>query len=436
MSTAPIRILFVEDVESDAELALRELKRAGLAFQSRRVETESDFRRELRDFKPDIIISDFSLPTFSGAAALTIARGSNAGIPFIFLSGTIGEDAAVEAMKAGADDYVMKNNLARLDPAVRRELRQAEGRRGRKLAEAALKESEIKFHDFIGQASGGIFVTDREGNFLLVNPSYCEMLGYSEAELLGLNVADTYPEAERASLQRRLADLPDVRARLFERVMRRKDGICFPVEISIRFLANGTHQGIVRDITERKAAQQALAASEAGLRRAQLMAKLAQVTTGADGSFETWSETLPQLIGVDPAQMPRSTREWLDLLHPADRETFRGKAIEAGVKRVRTDVEYRLKRSDGEWVHLRQVMEPLHSQPDPDGRLRWFSTIQEVTEQKQAEERIRRLNRVFAVLSGINTLIVRVRDRQELFDEACRIAVEDGNFGIAWIGEY
>lgn len=434
--TAPVRILLVEDVERDAELVLHELKRTGLAVQSRRVETESDFRRELGDFKPDVVVSDFSLPRFSGKAALTIARQTGGEIPFIFVSGTIGEDVAVEAMKAGANDYVMKSSLARLGPAIQRELREAEGRRKGKLAEAAWQASESKYRDLIGQASDGIFVTDREGKFLLVNPSYCEMLGYSEAELLGLNVADTYPEGERASLRRRLADLPNVRARLFERVMRRKDSICFPVEISIRFLANGTHQGIMRDITERKVAQQALAASEAGLRRAQLMAKLAQIITGPDGSFESWSETLPQLIGLDPAQMPGSTREWLDLLHPDDHAMFRGKAIEAGVKGVRTDVEYRLRRADGAWIHMRQVMEPLQGQPDPDGRQRWFNTIQDVTEQKQAEEKIRRLNRVHAVLSGINTLIVRVRDRKDLFDEVCRIAVEDGNFGMAWVGEF
>ncbi|HEY6239648.1 MAG TPA: PAS domain S-box protein, partial [Burkholderiales bacterium] len=433
--TEPIKILLVEDVGLDAELVLRELKASGLVCQSRRVQTESGFRRELMEFRPDAVVSDFSMPRFSGREALKIARESDVDIPFIFVSGTIGEGVAVEAMKAGANDYVMKMNLSRLGPAIQRELREAEGRRRQKLAEAALRESEVKYRDLIGQASDGIFITDREGNFLLVNPSYCEILGYSEEELLALNVADTYPEGERASLEKRLADLPEVKTRLFERVIRRKDGACFPVEISIRFLANGTHQGIARDITERKEAQQALALSEAGLRRAQLMAKLAQVITGPDGSFETWSETLPKLVGMEPSQMPRSTREWLDLLHPADRAMFREKAIEAGVKGARTDVGYRLRRADGAWVHVRQVMEPLQGETGPDGRQRWFNTIQDVTEQKQAEEKIRRLNRVHAVLSGINTLIVRVRDRRELFDETCRIAVEDGNFGMAWIGE-
>src|SRR6266545_1133230 len=144
--TEPLRILLAEDSESDAELVQRELKRGGLDFQSRRVQTESDFRRELDEFQPHLVISDFSMPQFNGREALAIARESRGDIPFIFISGTIGENVAVEMMKAGADDYVMKNNLARLLPALKRELREAEVRRGRRLAEERLQESEAALH--------------------------------------------------------------------------------------------------------------------------------------------------------------------------------------------------------------------------------------------------------------------------------------------------
>ena len=123
--TEPLRILLAEDSEADAELIQRELKRGGLAFQSRRVQSEADFRRELDEFQPHLVISDFSMPRFSGRKALAIARESRGDIPFIFISGTIGENVAVDMMKAGADDYVMKNNLARLLPALERELREA-----------------------------------------------------------------------------------------------------------------------------------------------------------------------------------------------------------------------------------------------------------------------------------------------------------------------
>src|SRR6266436_2141634 len=430
----PLRILVAEDSETDAELVQRELKRGGLDFQSRRVQTESDFRRELDEFQPHLVISDFSMPQFSGPKALAIARESRADIPFIFISGTIGENVAVDMMKAGADDYVMKNNLARLVPALKRELREAEVRRGRRLAEGGLRESESRFRQLIEQASDGIFVTDKEGNFILVNSRYCEMLGYMRAELLQLHSEVTYPEGEREKRAQHRAEVRERKTSLYERIIRRRDGSSFPAEVNITLLDNDNVQGIVRDITERKRAQQALVESEAGLRRAQLMAKIAHVVTGVDGSFERWSDTLPQLIGVEPAQMPRSTREWLDILHPADRQRFRATAIEAVQTGMRKDVEYRLRRADGAWSRVRQVIEPLQTQADAEGATRWFSTLQDVTEHRLAEEKILRLTRVYAVLSGINALIIRVRDRDELFRETCRIAVEAGKFKLAWLG--
>jgi PAS domain S-box-containing protein len=135
--------------------------------------------------------------------------------------------------------------------------------------------------------------------------------------------------------------------------------------------------------------QLALEERAAGLHRAQQVAKLAHVITGPDGSFISWSETLPELIGVEPAGMPRNTRKWLDLLHPEDRAMFRGKAIEAGVRGVRTEVEYRLRRSDGAWIDLQQTMEPLSDQSRTGGEPRWFNTLQDVTEQKRAEQVLR-----------------------------------------------
>src|SRR5258706_2621078 len=367
-----LRILLVEDSLNDAELVLRELTRGELDFQSRRVQTEPDFRRELDEFQPHLIISDFSMPQFSGRDALAIARESRADIPFIFISGTIGENVAVDMMKAGADDYVMKNNLARLVPALKRELREAEVRRGRRLAEDGLRESESRFRQLIEQASDGIFVTDKEGNFILVNSRYCEMLGYSRAELLQLHSEVTYPEGERGKRAQHRAEVRERKASLYERMIRRRDGSSFPAEVNITLLDNDNVQGIVRDITERKKAQQALVESEAGLRRAQLMAKIAHVITGVDGSFERWSDTLPQLIGVEPAQMPRSAREWLDILHPDDRQRFRATAIEAGRKRERADVEYRLRRADGTWDQVRHVMQPRPSPADTYLRTQLF----------------------------------------------------------------
>ena len=193
------------------------------------------------------------------------------------------------------------------------------------------------------------------------------------------------------------------------------------------------HDNAVRRRAE-QALLQALESSEAGLRRAQDIAQLAHVITTSDGSFESWSDTLPGLLGMAAERLPRNTRTWLSLIHPADRALFHQKAIHVSRSGVRSEIEYRVRRLDS-WIDLRQVSEPLcgehNNQP---GRMRWFNTLQDVTGQKLAEARIKNLNRVYATLSGINTLIVKAPDRAELFHEACRIAVEIGGFAAAWIG--
>lgn len=442
MGFEPIKLLLVEDNPADAELELRELKRAGLRVDLRLVETEAALRRELSDFAPQLILSDFSMPHFDGMSALALARQISPDVPFIFVSGTLGEDYAIRALKNGATDYVLKTNLVRLPAAVERALKDA-------------------------------------------------------AEL----------DAKRR---------------------------------------------IERELKE----------SEAGLRRAQLMAELAHVITGPDGEFERWSATLPPLAGVDPDRMPRHTREWLQLVDPDDAERFRRTSLEAARRGMRMELEYRMRRGDGSVIYVQQAMEPI-STPGASGDegIRWFNTLQNVTAQRQAaaelrvsearyramfeqaavgivhlsadgeiqmanpkfcemiacshteavllnfrdvadpedaakagearlallagsgsqleselclvrkdgsriwsnatmslvrgpggealhflcvfhditerkaqQERIARLTRVQAVLSGINSLIVRVRDRGELFKGACKIAVEAGKFPLAWIG--
>jgi DNA-binding response OmpR family regulator len=125
--TIVLKMVMVEDVPSDAEMTLRELQRSGMEFVVRRVETEADLRRECIDFEPDIVVSDFALPQFDGLSALRVVRELRPDLPFIFLSGTIGEETAIESLRSGANDYVLKTNLPRL-PTVRRALHDADQR--------------------------------------------------------------------------------------------------------------------------------------------------------------------------------------------------------------------------------------------------------------------------------------------------------------------
>src|SRR5579872_7606073 len=129
------RLLILEDVAAEAELAVHQLKRAGLNCTWTRVETEGAFRTALREVRPNVILSDFSLPGYHGSDALELVRREAPDIPFIFVSGTIGEERAIEALKRGAVDYVLKTNLARLAPAVTRALAEAASQRARHQAE-------------------------------------------------------------------------------------------------------------------------------------------------------------------------------------------------------------------------------------------------------------------------------------------------------------
>ena len=268
-----------------------------------------------------------------------------------------------------------------------------------------------------------------------VNEVACRKYGYTRDEFLALTIRDIRPREDIPKVEESVRTTSIGHSSGLWR-HRLKDGTLIDVEITsheIEYEGRRARFVCPIDVTQRLRAETALREREAALHRAQVLARLGHVVTRPDGSFESWSESLPELIGIEPSRIPGTTREWLTLLHPDDRSTFRAKSIEAAATGARVDVEYRLPHPDGSWMHMCQVIEPLEGEGSSGGK-RWFSTLQNVTELKRVEAKVRRLNRVHAVLSGINTLIVRVRAREELFREACRIAVEAGAFQMAWIG--
>jgi len=186
----PIKILLVEDVELDAELTEHELKRADLDFISQRVEEESDFITQLEIFKPDIILADHSLPHFDGISALKIANEKNPEIPFIFVSGKIGEDFAVEMLKEGATDYVLKSNLPKLGHAVQRALHEFNEQIELKNAQNALLESENKYRTLFEKNKHPIIVFDDEGNFIDSNEAALLFIETNKENLVTKNLSD------------------------------------------------------------------------------------------------------------------------------------------------------------------------------------------------------------------------------------------------------
>jgi len=187
---AQIKILLVEDVELDAELTEHELKRAHIDFIFKRVEEESDFRRELQVFQPDLILADHSLPHFDGVSALKISKELSPDTPFIFVSGKIGEDFAVEMLKEGATDYVLKSNLPKLGHAVQRALNEYNEQIKLKKARDALMESETKYRTLFEKNKNPIIVFDEDGNFKDSNEAAIEFMEVSRDELLSKNLSD------------------------------------------------------------------------------------------------------------------------------------------------------------------------------------------------------------------------------------------------------
>jgi diguanylate cyclase (GGDEF)-like protein/PAS domain S-box-containing protein len=188
------------------------------------------------------------------------------------------------------------------------------------------------------------------------------------------------------------------------------------------------------EVVQRQLVADKLVLSEAGLRHAQVLTKSAHIVTAQDGLFESWSKTLPQLIDMSAAALPKNRQEWLQIIEPADRARVMACLSAAGDSGTRTETGYRVRRSDGALIELHEVLEPLPGQLNQDGKIRWFHTIQDVTEHKKQERKVARLSRVSAILSGINSAIVRIHDRDALFQETCRIAINQGAFGMAWVG--
>ncbi len=152
------------------------------------METGAEYEEALSSFEPDLILSDYTLPGFDGTDALQIAQLRLPDTPFIFVSGTIGEERAIQALKHGAVDYVLKENRARLVPAIERALREAEDRDARRWAQRELEESEERFRFAMHFSPIGMALVAPDGRWLAVNPALCKIVGYREAELLATDV--------------------------------------------------------------------------------------------------------------------------------------------------------------------------------------------------------------------------------------------------------
>jgi len=181
----PLAVLIVEDSESDAQLVVRLLQKAGYEVAHRRVETPEEMRAALDLRVWDLVIADHRLPRFDAPAALRLLQETDLDIPFIVVSGSIGEEIAVAMMKAGAHDYLIKDNLSRLVPAIEREMGQAEMRRDRKRGEVALLQAQERLRRAASAGNVGLWDWDLRTNEVYYSPEWKRQIGHTEAEIAG-----------------------------------------------------------------------------------------------------------------------------------------------------------------------------------------------------------------------------------------------------------
>lgn len=283
----PLRILHLEDDPGDAELIRETLAGEGIECDVLVVETREDFIAALDRGGADLVLADFALPTFDGMSALAIVREKHPDLPFVFVSGRLGEESAIESLKNGATDYVLKNRLSRLVPAVNRALGECEERAERRKTQEELAKANLEIHEraesyqnLFTSIRDVIVVSDHNRMILNANqPALREMFGYELDDVIGKNIKIIYADEEEYHVTgREIYDIKEsVKGKILEVHFRRKNGEAFIGELhALKHLdRKGVptgNIGLIRDVSERKKAEAALRESE--MRRYQLQVEL------------------------------------------------------------------------------------------------------------------------------------------------------------------
>lgn len=318
-----LKVLIVEDSEIDAGLMAYELERFGYDVSWRRVESAAELKLALRSLTWDVVLSDYAMPHFNGLEALEIVRTCGFDLPFVLVSGTIGEEVAVEAMRAGANDYLLKDRMARLGPAVERELREAEGRKARKRAEEALRASEERLRLAWQTTPDALTIsTLKDGTYVDVNPGYVDLTGYSRQEVIGRSVQALRfwedPDDRRLFVE---GLLEHGRVKDLETKIRCKNGAIKTVLMSAALMHLEGEQhllAVTKDIEEVKSAQKAVARSEELFRKYFELGLVGMALISPEKGWVYVNDRICQLLGYPREELCRT--KWPELTHPDDLE--------------------------------------------------------------------------------------------------------------------
>ncbi|MGH8094483.1 MAG: PAS domain S-box protein [Chthoniobacterales bacterium] len=394
MPDQALHVLLVEDNPVDAELMVRELRRAGFQPQWHRVETEADYLQSLEN-SVDVILSDYALPQFSGLRALQLLKASGHDIPFIIISGTIGEETAVAAMRDGADDYLLKDRTARLGEAVKHALTQKESRDERKVAEEKLKKLMRQHELILKSTAEGIHGVSLEGRITFENPKAIELLGWTGSELIGQPAHETIHHSHADGTAYPVESCPIYASmrdgqtrRVTNDVFWRKDGSSFRVDyVSAPVRSDeGEILGCIvtfKDNTEQFTAEQRLKLQEQQYRL------LFETNPNAMWVFDPGTLEILAINEAATKQYGYTREEFLRLkltdLHLPEEQSALRKAIKSPRAPAQFVGEFKHRTKSGVLINVLIYSSPLLWNAVP---ARMVTAI-DVTERKRTEERLR-----------------------------------------------
>jgi len=404
-----LRILNLEDDPLDAELIEANLAEGGVVCQIVRVWTRAGFAAALEKGGFDLVLGDYVLPAFDGAEALEMAREARPELPFILVSGTLGEEVAIDALKSGATDYVLKHRLSRLVPAVRRAVSEARARKEREEAQEALRRSEQRFRRLVEQASDAIFVHDLRGRFVDVNRRACESLGYSREQLLAMSMTDIEMGHDHGALRELWTRISSGAHSTLDGVHRRRDGTTFPVEVRVGvFESEGSRLmlALARDVTERKRAEKTLKESE---ERFKLLVDeaLEGIALSEKGVILDVSERFCEMFGYESDEvvgMPLT-----DFVESEDQGVIARRNSSGGMKTY----EARGIRKDG-------TVFPLEVRPKKipyRGRQVYVSSLLDLTERYRAQDALKQSEQLYRTVveqAAENIFLIDIETRRIL----------------------